>query len=287
VHPAIRNVALLLIGLGAVAGAPAPLGNELCSWKSKTAPQELLGELAGSEATEYAFDHLSDVDKQDDGRLFVYVIHNKHPKNLLPAEWRNGKGEIVVSFERIAPLGCAANSVPTTLEHAEDSNGVVRYGPTRQNSKKAPLFVLTGSARPQPADKERQLNSAIVAELLDPDNAHYTLDLQLSSTVKGNSVTYAIKNAGKQSQTFAIPKLSTAMAREVPGVKVRSRWENAENKNEKVTYRAPADKTSDFAISIEGAVELAEQPVSMEILDSKGVVIAVAQVVVHLPVLKQ
>jgi len=194
----------LLVTIAMASSQPSDV--ELCSWQSKTQPEPLKGNQGTSTKDAYWFRHVSDVDKERQKNYFIFAIKNNHSVNYLPAEWLLGNGQAQISFDRIAPEGCAANDFETSLPFKEDPKAVIKYAPAKQNKKDAPLYLRVEANK----QEGPRLKSRIIADVQEGDQKKYRLNLEFTTEAEGRQFTYTATNWGAKDQLFIIPAFSSA-----------------------------------------------------------------------------
>ncbi len=281
------------LGLPLAASPPAPIGDYICGWKSKTKPDPLTGSEGGA-SSDYRFSHSSDVEQQGQKNQFAYLIQNDHTTLLLPAGWERESGEVVVRFERIAPGGCASNTVESLLVWDEDPCARIKYGPTAQHSRKASLFFAKTAPAliqvPGPAVTDAPalgagsgLTSRISVDHEDEDKVRYPIELELTSeATEKQQLRYTMLNRGPKEQVFVIPELSSDRVSQITGAKVTTRWESLRRGDEEL-FVIQADGQATFALDLAAGVRSEETIVGIQLRDAHGRAVAIGRATVHLP----
>jgi hypothetical protein len=250
-------------------------GADGCDWKSMTPSKRLTGSVGSSSDNDYWFTHVSDVDQKGKIHSYVYRIENEHPKNYLPVEWKEAK----IGFSRIAPKTCSTNSLETSLPEKENPSASLRYGPTGQISKQAPLF-LPDQSRESAPELEKPLKSRIAASLIVGNSVH-SLDLEFAAQFKGSQVVHTVTNRGGQEELFKIPNLSRVLEKLTRSTRsdAKSQWAIKDG-----YFVAPANgEAQESMYQFEGLVHFRDEPVSIEIFSKEGKIIAAGQIVLYLP----
>jgi hypothetical protein len=266
----------LLPFLGAIAAPDL----DLCGWRSKTPPDVLQGYQGSSDADEYWFNHLSDVDQIDHKRIFVFVLRNLHPRNCLPAEWVRGSGEPQLAFSRLAPGKCGTNSFETSNSFLEDKNSVIKYGPGAQFTKQdAALYLKVDVQNESVPTIGPRMKSSLVGVHQTNNGQNENIHLDFETQSEGKQFAYTVTNLGRQQAKFRIPQLSEAWSK--PGTKTLvSKW-----KTERNTFLAEANgKPISQIIYVEASVKAKEAQVPIQLVSPDGeTVIASGQVTAYLP----
>lgn len=179
---------------------------QYCNWQSKTPPGALKGNEGSSNVQKYWFQHVTDVDIENEKYRFIYQIRNLHPSKLLPVEWRQSNNKTQIHFERIIPGGCASNDFETYSAFKEDPAGVIRYGPIKQESKTASLYVLD---RNQTRSEGSPLKSRLIADIQDAKGKVRRLFIEVTTEYKEKTFLHTVQNLGSNSEIVRIPALAS------------------------------------------------------------------------------
>jgi len=276
------------------AGTPLALfAQDICDWKSDTAPVPLRGHEGNNASDYYWFEHLSDVDEAGQIRQWVWIIKNLHQKYALPAEWVRGNGEVIVRFTEIESGACASNDIQTTNQFAEDASAFINFGPKKDLKKSnASLYFVAGpsslpspSPQPsssQPASAHPRLKSCLKANLRGKNGRTARLHLEFQTVSEGQDFGYAVTNRGGENIKFQIPALTEAWEagnRRKHNFNAISQWKSDGNAFLADANNEPATQV----LRVEGSVVAVERQVPVEVTSDTGEPLATGQVTVYLP----
>jgi hypothetical protein len=205
-------VPLIAVATLLTSGPSANQGGESdCVVADKTPPPVLRGN--GGDRKDYIFEHLADVDEDGAGkdRKYVYkhVIDNKHPGNILFAEWPR----VSIEFQAIAPGSCGHSVRESLVAGVEDAHSIIKYGEAKQLSKEASAYVPGSASGPfQPEEKPRALTSRLYANLSLGKNP-FVLDISFATATDGPTFfSYSVTNHSSGTVLFRVENLASRWA---------------------------------------------------------------------------
>lgn len=252
----------------------------ICSWRSMTPPGALSGNEGASNAPSYWFGHLADVDTKNSKHQFIFQIRNLHADKLLPVEWMRGDGTQQIGFRRISPGGCASNDFETYNGFKEDSKAVIKYGPIKQESKTASLYVLD---RSEARKDGPPLRSKLMADIQDPKEENHRLFIELTTEYRDGTFVHTVRNFGSNDEVLRIPALS-ALRQKNPRLMAIIQWPMKSD----LLFVANNERPHSFSFTISGNTTFQETLVPIQVVSTnfqtgETETLATASVVLYLP----